>query len=379
VNPAVGNVVQASAPTPAPRGGSARAEEGGFARLLQGAPPEAAGRPAEPGRADAGPAAAERRDGQHQDAPGPPDAAGDPPATDAADPATTGNLAAATDDSDTVADEDTAADAWPPPGLGWLLQPAQPAPVPGRSQPSGPAAANGPLSGDMPQLPGLPGTAASLAPAQPQAAAAADAGALPLAEAGTLADTALADTALAQTRTVAADAEAPAAVSFALPMAPATPATGLAPPAAAASTAAHLPAPVLHDPGFGEEVGNHVQWLAGQKIGQAVIRISPQDLGPVEVRLHLDGDRLSADFSSAHAEVRQALEHGLSRLREMLGQHGLELAHAGVGDHRRDAPGQERPAAGGGAHAGSAAPSGGDAALAPALPVRGRGLLDAYA
>ena len=161
-------------------------------------------------------------------------------------------------------------------------------------------------------------------------------------------------------------------------MAPATHATGAVQVAAgtAASTAAHLPTPGLHDSGFAEDVGSHVQWAAGQKLGHALIRISPQDLGPVEVRLQLDGDRLSADFSSAHAEVRQALEQGLSRLREMLGQHGLELAHAGVGEDRSQGRGQ----AGSGATAGTAASGSGDPEPARVTPtLRNRGLLDAYA
>lgn len=375
---ALGNIAPASAPAPAPRGGSARADGDGFARLLQGK--GGTGTPAPAG--DSGPAEAsaraqdparERGTGQPGEQPG-----GDDPAGDPAVAASAAGTAEAADDSDTAADDGyPAADAWPPPGLGWLLQPVEPAPV--RSQPGGPAAGSGAVNDGMPRLPGLPGAAvAGLALAQAQAQAAeAEAGAMPPAAADILADTAV-----AQARGLTVDAAEPAAPTFVLPMAAATPAIGAVQAAAgaAAATAAHLPTPGLHDSGFAEDVGSHVQWAAGQKLGHALIRISPQDLGPVEVRLQLDGDRLSADFSSAHAEVRQALEQGLSRLREMLGQQGLELAHAGVGDDRTHGHGQGQAAAGTGAGTGTAATGSGDVEPALASPVlRGRGLLDAYA
>ncbi|QDW65547.1 flagellar hook-length control protein FliK [Luteimonas granuli] len=130
---------------------------------------------------------------------------------------------------------------------------------------------------------------------------------------------------------------------------------------------------------FSERFGAQLQWMADQNIGHARIRVSPQELGPVEVLLRLDGDRISADFISGHAETRQALEQGLPRLRDLLGEHGFQLAHAGVGG---DAPAsQEHTGRPGGDAFGDAA----DASIAPvsahdAAPVWvSRGLLDAYA
>ena len=125
-----------------------------------------------------------------------------------------------------------------------------------------------------------------------------------------------------------------------------------------------------------EAIGARVGWLAEQKIGHAHIRVTPNDLGPVEVKLQLDGDRIHATFSSSHAEVRQALENGLPRLREMLGEQGLQLAQADVGHRQSDS----------GSSSGTAAANAGvdadDDASMPATDVRTlqlRGLLDAYA
>ena len=52
-----------------------------------------------------------------------------------------------------------------------------------------------------------------------------------------------------------------------------------------------------------DDIGDAVRWMADQKIGHAHIKVTPNDLGTVEIRLRLDGDRVHADFSSAQAEV----------------------------------------------------------------------------
>lgn len=130
----------------------------------------------------------------------------------------------------------------------------------------------------------------------------------------------------------------------------------------------------LHGGHFDEDVGDAVRWMADQKIGHAHIKVTPNDLGTVEIRLRLDGDRVHADFSSAQAEVRQALENSLPRLRDMLGQHGFQLAHADVGQQHTP-PSQ-----------GAASPHGESSADTEALTetprtvrMTARGLVDAYA
>lgn len=138
------------------------------------------------------------------------------------------------------------------------------------------------------------------------------------------------------------------------------------------------PKPVLGDDGFDQAIGARLGWLADQKIGHAHIRLSPDDLGPVDVRLQLNGDKVHASFSSPHVDVRQALESSLPRLRELLGEQGFQLAHADVG-HQSGGGGAPAGQAGQEAGRGDGEPTRGDASL-PATPlIRQRGLLDAYA
>lgn len=138
--------------------------------------------------------------------------------------------------------------------------------------------------------------------------------------------------------------------------------------------AMEAPSADLHGGHFDEDIGDAVRWMADQKIGHAHIKVTPNDLGTVEIRLRLDGDRVHADFSSAQAEVRQALENSLPRLRDMLGQHGFQLAHADVGQHHTS-PSQ-----------GAASPHGESSAdtealteTPPTVRMTARGLVDAYA
>ncbi|HBK46993.1 MAG TPA: flagellar hook-length control protein FliK, partial [Xanthomonadaceae bacterium] len=128
----------------------------------------------------------------------------------------------------------------------------------------------------------------------------------------------------------AAPPVSPEAPAFVLP-AMARAGLGHVQDSAAVFTASPTAAPELGSDGFDEAVGTRLSWLADQKIGHAHIKITPNDLGPIEVRLHLDGDKVNANFTAAHAEVRQALEQSLPKLRDMLGEHGFQLGQADVG------------------------------------------------
>jgi flagellar hook-length control protein FliK len=143
---------------------------------------------------------------------------------------------------------------------------------------------------------------------------------------------------------------------------------------------ASLALPADPDAGFDDGFGTRLAWMAEQRLGHAQIRLNPEHLGPLEIRVQLDGDRLNAQFGSIHAEVRQAIEASLPRLRDMLGQHGLQLGQADVGHghgHGQSGRREGDPRFGGG-HDPTR-----EAELDPRLatmPIRAaRGLLDEYA
>jgi len=110
----------------------------------------------------------------------------------------------------------------------------------------------------------------------------------------------------------------------------------LSPQASAAAQPAvahHTPAVAspLGDARWPQELGNQIVWLAKNDQQAAQINITPAQLGPIQISLNMNGDQATAVFASPHAEVRQAIEEALPRLREMLAGAGIELGQANVG------------------------------------------------
>ena len=65
------------------------------------------------------------------------------------------------------------------------------------------------------------------------------------------------------------------------------------------------------------------QAAAGQLTSR--IALNPAQLGPLEVRLELSGDRIAVEFQAHHAMTRELLGDGLGRLRDGLEQAGFEV------------------------------------------------------
>lgn len=123
---------------------------------------------------------------------------------------------------------------------------------------------------------------------------------------------------------------------------PADLASMLALPATVAATApalAHqlqLPSSVGSQ-AFAHELGQQVVWLAGQDIKQARIRLHPEELGQLDVKISVSHDRVDVVFSAQHPAAVTAIQQSLSQLGQMLTQQGLSLGQAQVGQHDRGA------------------------------------------
>ena len=112
-------------------------------------------------------------------------------------------------------------------------------------------------------------------------------------------------------------------------------ATGLIAPSSTSTTTGHslaVDAPVGTS-GFAKELGQQVTWLSGQDVKQAQIRLNPQDLGPVDVKVTLDHGRVDVAFMTQHPAAATAVQQGLDQLHQMLGSQGLSLGHTSVGQH----------------------------------------------
>lgn len=147
-------------------------------------------------------------------------------------------------------------------------------------------------------------------------------------------------------RAFAAVRESPAAEPAPLPA-----------PAATAASAGHAlhaasatPAPVALAPvvvavetpafvaGWHEETAATVAGVVLRGHERAELRITPPDLGPVEVRIDLSTrGEASVAIVAAQAATRDALEQALPLLRDLLAQQGLALGEASVRDGQAEA------------------------------------------
>jgi flagellar hook-length control protein FliK len=73
---------------------------------------------------------------------------------------------------------------------------------------------------------------------------------------------------------------------------------------------------------------------------QMDLRLHPADLGPLSISLNLSDGNTQAQFQSAHASVRAAVEQALPQLRETLASQGITLGQASVGDESSRSSGQ---------------------------------------
>ncbi|MGR9114270.1 MAG: flagellar hook-length control protein FliK [Gammaproteobacteria bacterium] len=87
--------------------------------------------------------------------------------------------------------------------------------------------------------------------------------------------------------------------------------------------------PFAH-PDWHQELGERILWMNNKSMPFAELRLNPQHLGPVAIRIDMDQDRASIAFSAQQAAVREAIEAAVPKLREMLGAQQLNLAEVNV-------------------------------------------------
>jgi len=127
-------------------------------------------------------------------------------------------------------------------------------------------------------------------------------------------------------------------------------------------------------PAFAQELGQHVVWLGMQDVKQARIRLHPEDLGAVDVKVSMNHDRVDVSFAVQHPAAVHAVQQTLPQLDALLAQHGLALGQADVGQRQQQ---------GEGGRAGEASGAIGEVDAEPAVlasaPVAALGMLDTFA
>ena len=129
--------------------------------------------------------------------------------------------------------------------------------------------------------------------------------------------------------------------------------------------------------GFADEVGDKITWMAHQGVQSASLKMTPENMGPVEVKISMQDGSATVAINAAHADTRAALEQALPRLREMFSTQGLNLTDASVSQQfaQKQQPQKQSVSAVGSAGGVSDEPDSAVVSLAAAR----LGLLDTYA
>jgi flagellar hook-length control protein FliK len=104
----------------------------------------------------------------------------------------------------------------------------------------------------------------------------------------------------------------------------------------AASPLASNPTPgpglrsALGTPRWADELGNRIVLMTARGQQEGSLSLTPEHLGPVEVRISVIHNTASVWFGAQHADTRAALAEAMPRLREMFSDAGLALGHADV-------------------------------------------------
>ncbi|CEK10507.1 flagellar hook-length control protein FliK [Legionella hackeliae] len=89
-------------------------------------------------------------------------------------------------------------------------------------------------------------------------------------------------------------------------------------------------AQTVSSPEWGENFNQQILWLGQQKIKSAVIKLNPQELGPLEVNIKLVKDVASVNITTHSTQVRDLIEQTIPRLRDMMTEQGVNLSQVNI-------------------------------------------------
>jgi len=99
-------------------------------------------------------------------------------------------------------------------------------------------------------------------------------------------------------------------------------------------------------PQFAQELGDQIAWMGSGQIKEARIKLHPEELGSMDVRVNLDGGKVNVAIVAQHPAAVHAVQQTLSHLDTMLAHHGLSLGQADVGQGQAGQAGTGQGSAG---------------------------------
>jgi flagellar hook-length control protein FliK len=98
---------------------------------------------------------------------------------------------------------------------------------------------------------------------------------------------------------------------------------------ATASPTVGIGVPVAHS-SWPNALAAQLQWMATRQVQSATLRLSPEHLGPLEVRIDVTRSQINVNFTAHHPDTREALAQAVPQLRQLFAAGGLNLGEATV-------------------------------------------------
>jgi flagellar hook-length control protein FliK len=86
----------------------------------------------------------------------------------------------------------------------------------------------------------------------------------------------------------------------------------------------------ITEPGFADELHDTVQLVSTRGLQSVEITITPEELGPIKLKVEMKGKEADVSFEASHEQTRTLLAEAVPALRENLAQSGIELRNAWV-------------------------------------------------
>lgn len=102
-----------------------------------------------------------------------------------------------------------------------------------------------------------------------------------------------------------------------------------------------IQAPVHQAERWATEMGDRLAWVANNRFSAATLQVNPPQLGPIEVRIALNGDQAAVSFAAVQPQTREAIQQALPALAASLAGQGLTLGQTSVGSQNQPQQGND--------------------------------------
>ncbi|QLZ69164.1 flagellar hook-length control protein FliK [Legionella sp. PC1000] len=96
----------------------------------------------------------------------------------------------------------------------------------------------------------------------------------------------------------------------------------------------------INRPEWSKQFSDHIIWLGQHEVKSAIIKINPEDLGPLEISIKVINDSASVNITTNTHQIRDIIDQSLPKLQAMMAEQGLNLSevHIDSGDSAHQSP-----------------------------------------